>query len=95
MTGLLGTPYMDPIYGICHAISSAAHVAPCCAHEWDRTIHVFSLFFNYFGTKPVGKPTIKVFAAVLVAPAIVALTRRTLALKCWYTIPWFEGFWMI
>ena len=43
--GLLG-PYIDPIYGshiwyICHAISSAVHVAPCCAHEWDRTIHVF------------------------------------------------------
>ena len=32
------------------------------------------------------------FAAVLVAPAIVALTRRTLALNFWYTIPCFEGF---
>ena len=67
---------------------------------WRRAVHTsgteqsmsFSHFFNYFWTKTVGKPTRKVFAAVVVAPAIVALTGRALALNFRYTIPCFEGF---
>ena len=63
-----------------------------CTRVGPNNPCLLAIFQNYFWTKTVGKPTRKVFAAVLVAPAIVALTRRTLALNCWYAIPCLKVF---